>query len=129
MVSLIDTNIIIRYLVDEAGDHLVRSQEVMKKIRNNRLHVHILGEVVMEVIFVLNKQYKVPLADIVDALKNILNFRGVVNEEKIILIEALNVMREKNIDYVDALICTKTKLQGYDWISFDADLVRHCPRR
>jgi len=129
MVSLIDTNIIIRYLVDEAGDHFVRSQEIMKQIRNNRLHVHILGEVVMEVIFVLNKQYKVPLADIVDALKNILNFQGVVNEEKLILIEALNVMREKNIDYVDALICTKTKLQGYDWISFDADLVRHCPRR
>ena len=129
MVSLIDTNIIIRYLADETGELFVHSQEIMAKIRGNKLKVHILSEVIMEVLFVLSKQYKAPLVEIVDALKNILNFRGVVNEDKIVLIEALNVMLEKKIDFVDALICTKTKLQGYDWISFDTDLVRHCPRR
>ena len=129
MVSLVDANIIIRYLADDAGELFVRSQEIMANIRSNKLKAQILSEVIMEVLFVLSKQYKAPLVEIVDALKTILNFRGVVNEDKMVLIEALNVMLEKKIDYVDALICTKTKLQRYDWISFDSDLVRHCPRR
>ncbi len=129
MVSLIDTNIIVRYLVETEGDHFEQSREIMYRIRDNTLRVHVLSEVLMEVIFVLSKHYKAPLSEIVETLKKILNFPGVANSDKILLIDSLNTMLEKKIDYVDALICTKTKLQHYGWISFDADLARHCPRR
>ncbi|WP_276607318.1 PIN domain-containing protein [Campylobacter helveticus] len=38
------------------------------------------------------------------------------------LIEALNIIEHKNIDFVDALICAKCKLQNYKKLSFDKDL-------
>jgi len=36
--------------------------------------------------------------------------------------EELNIIENKNIDFVDALICTKNKLQGFGKLSFDADV-------
>jgi predicted nucleic-acid-binding protein len=47
---------------------------------------------------------------------------GVINTDKLMLFEALSLFADKNIDFVDALICTKTKLQGYNSLSFDKDV-------
>ncbi len=47
---------------------------------------------------------------------------GVVNNNKTILHEALTIIEAKNIDFVDALICAKSNLQGYGEISFDNDV-------
>ncbi len=129
MVSLIDTNIIIRFLVKEDNDLYRRSINIIEQIDQGTLQVEILSEVIMEILFIMTKYYKVPLSHVAEDIKVLLLMDGVVNQDKYILFDALNMMLEKKIDYVDALICTKTKLQGYDWISFDADLVRHCPRR
>lgn len=129
MVSLIDTNIIIRFLVKEDSDLYRQSIEIIEQIDQGTLQVEILSEVVMEILFIMTKYYEASLKNVVEDIKVLLLMEGVVNQDKYILFDALNMMVEKKIDFVDALICTKTKLQGYDWISFDTDLVRHCPRR
>ena len=129
MVSLIDTNIIIRFLVKEDSVLYRRSIEIIEQIDQGTLQVEILSEVVMEILFIMTKYYEASLKNVVEDIKVLLLMEGVVNQDKYILFDALNMMVEKKIDFVDALICTKTKLQGYDWISFDADLVRHCLRR
>ena len=45
-----------------------------------------------------------------------------MNNNKTILNKALNIMLNKNVDLVDALICSKNKLQGYGELSFDRDV-------
>jgi predicted nucleic-acid-binding protein len=40
----------------------------------------------------------------------------------VILNEVFNLIENKNIDFVDALLCAKSKLQGFEKISFDKDL-------
>jgi len=35
---------------------------------------------------------------------------------------------DKNIDYVDALICTKSKMKSYGKISFDKDVMKKCEK-
>ncbi len=52
--------------------------------------------------------------------------KGVINSNKVILSDALSLFVDKNMDFVDALICTKCKLQGYDWLSFDRDVNKYC---
>jgi predicted nucleic-acid-binding protein len=42
------------------------------------------------------------------------------------LIEILNIVNDKNIDFVDALICAKSRLQGYRKLSFDKDVNKKC---
>lgn len=128
MVSLIDTNIIIRFLVGDHEGHLEISKKIFMQIQDATLQVEILSEVLMEVLFVVIKQYQVPKAIAIEKLKGILMLEGVVNSDKMILIETLNMFLDKNIDYVDALICTKSKLEGYGKISFDKDVMKKCER-
>ncbi len=128
MVSLIDTNVIIRFLAADVEALHLESVEIFNKIYNNELQVEILGEVLMEVLFVMKGGYKEPKELTVESLKEIMSLRGVVNKDKYILIEALTLFCDKNIDFVDALICSKAKLQGYGKISFDKDVMKKCER-
>jgi predicted nucleic-acid-binding protein len=128
MISLIDANVIIRFLVREENTLYVKSVEIIERVEKGELKVEILSEVLMEVLFIMTKYYKAPLRDIIEDLKIILRLQGVVNENKYILIISLDMMVEKKIDYVDALICSKSKLQGYGKISFDKDVMKKCER-
>ena len=126
MVSLIDTNVIIRFLVGDHEEHLKKSKEIFEDIQRAKQEVIILDSVLMEVLFVLTKFYKLPKVEVIDDLKAILALEGVVNSDKVILTEALSLVEHKNIDFVDALICTKSKLQGFGKISFDKDVFKKC---
>ncbi len=122
MIYLLDTNIIIRFLVGDNEKILEESTKYFEQIEQGILKVEILSEVLMETFFVLTKFYKIPKNEVISDLKTILSFEGIVNKNKIILFETLNIIENKNIDFVDALICAKCKLQNYDKLSFDKDL-------
>ena len=122
MVYLLDTNIIIRFLVGDNEEHLAKSTEYFEQIELGSMEVEILSDVLMEAFFVLTKFYKVPKIEVISDLKTILSFEGVVNKDKVILFEALSIIENKNIDFVDALICAKCKFQNYEKLSFDKDL-------
>ena len=122
MVYLLDTNIVIRFLVGDNEEHLAKSTEYFEQIELGSMEVEILSDVLMEAFFVLNKFYKLPKVEVISDLKTILSFEGVVNKDKVILFEALSIIENKNIDFVDALICAKCKFQNYEKLSFDKDL-------
>ncbi len=122
MVYLLDANVIIRFLIGDNEEFLTQSIAIFKNIENASLEVEILESVLMEVFFVLTKFYQLPKEEVINDLKAILALNGVVNSNKAILIEALTLIEHKNIDFVDALICAKSKLQGYKKLSFDKDL-------
>ena len=86
------------------------------------MQVEILDGVLMEAFFVLTKFYKLPKKEVIDDLKIILALNGVINSNKATLFETLTILETKNIDFVEALICAKSKLQGYGKLSFDDDL-------
>ena len=125
MVYLIDTNVIIRFLVGDHKEHLEVATEIFKKVELGEYEVEILDSVIMEALFVLIKFYKLPKDEVIDDLKKIIALRGVVGN-KVLLIETLNIVENKNIDFVDALICSKSKLEGYGKLSFDKDVNRKC---
>ena len=122
MVYLLDTNIIIRFLVGDNEEHLAKSTEYFEQIELGSMEVEILSDVLMEAFFVLTKFYKVPKVEVISDLITILSFEGVVNKDKVILFETLSIIENKNIDFVDALICAKCKFQNYEKLSFDKDL-------
>lgn len=84
-----------------------------KKLANGDLLVIVSDTVLMECFFVLTKFYKLPKNEVIEDLKTI-------------LFETLSLIESKNIDFVDALICAKAKLQGFGKLSFDKDVNRKC---
>lgn len=124
MVYLIDTNIIIRFLVGDHSDHLAQSSAMFARIESCEIEVEIIDSVLMEAFFVLTKFYKLPKVEVISDLKRILSLEGIVNDNKLILFETLSIIENKNIDFVDALLCAKVRLQGMNVLSFDSDLKR-----
>jgi len=122
MVYLLDTNVILRFLIGDDEKFLAQSKTIFEEIESSQIQVEILDSVLMEAYFVLTKFYKIDKNDAISDLKTILAFDGVVNHNKAILFETLTLMENKNIDFVDALICAKIKLQGYKKLSFDHDV-------
>jgi len=126
MAILIDSNIIIRFLVGDHEEHLIESTRIFEEIESGKIEVEMLDVVLMETLFALTKFYGLPKAEVVLDLKAILAMQGVINSNKVILFDTLSLFADKNVDFVDALICAKSKLQGYDWLSFDRDISKIC---
>lgn len=121
-MHLIDANVIVRFLTADHEEHFHKAKEILLKIESREMEAEILDGVLAEVYFVLLKVYGLPKQSIIKDLKTILSLDGIVGDNKIILFEALSILERKNIDFVDALICAKAKLQNYDILSFDNDL-------
>ncbi len=125
MAYLIDTNVIILFLVGDHAEHLAQSSAILERVEQGEIEIHILASVLMEVFFVLTKFYKIPKEEVINDLKRILSLDGVINDDKLILFETLSIIENKNIDFVDALLCAKQRLQGLEILSFDND-VKKC---
>lgn len=124
MPALIDTNIIIRYLIQDNEKQFLKTVDIFNDIDSGNLQVEILDGVIMESLYVLIKFYELPKNDVIDSLKTILYSAGVINNNKHILLEALNIFKNRNMDFVDCLICAKSKVEDYSVISFDKELNR-----
>ena len=126
MAALLDTNVIIRFLTGDDEKLFAKSVAIFRKIERGETEAVILDTVLMEVLFVLTKLYGFPKSEVVRDLKALLTLPGVVNADKVVLAEALTIHEEKNLDFVDALICAKSRLQGYGFLSFDEKLKKRC---
>jgi len=118
--ALIDTNLIIRLLV--ADGEFEKAVKIFEKIEKAELFVEIKPCVIVEAYFVLTKFYKFDKSNIIEDLKKIISLDGVINNDKIIILEALSIMEYKSIDFVDALLCAEVKLKNKEVISFDKDI-------
>jgi predicted nucleic-acid-binding protein len=95
----VDANYIIRYFVND--------NEKMAEIAEETLmneEVFISHEVLAEVIYVLGGIYEIPKREISLKLITLLS-QGNVNSLDGVAIEALMIFVDKNIDFVDALLC------------------------
>ena len=119
---LVDANVIIRLITKEPIEHYEKSKKFFESVAKREIKAIILESVLMECYFVLFKLYKIDKKQVLQNLKILLEFKNIVNEDKYILIETLNILENKNIDFVDALLCAKSNLLGYEVISFDKDI-------
>lgn len=122
---LIDANIIVRFLTADHEEQFQKAKEILLKLESREIEAEILDGVLAEVYFVLTKVYRLPKQSVTLDLKTLLSLDGVVGDNKIILFEALSILEHKNIDFIDALICAKVRLQNYKPLSFDND-VKKC---
>jgi predicted nucleic-acid-binding protein len=116
-MNIVDANIILRYLLQDAIQFLDQARD---KIENQ--NIFIPNEVIAEVVYVLEKVYKVERLQISDNLKNLLNYSNIRTNDKNILVEALKVYSEIKIDFVDALLFAYSKIGGHTIFTFDKKL-------
>lgn len=113
----LDTNVVLRYLLQDCEEFIKQSKEY---IEDNE--VYIKNEVLSEVVYVLNKTYKVPKNILSAVLKEFIANSNIHSDSKEVINLSLDIFESKNIDFVDSLLCAYNKILKYEIISFDKKL-------
>ena len=124
--KLPDTNIILRYLLDDVPQLSAKASALFEKVRVGNEKVLILESVLAECVCVLNKFYKVPKPEVVEKLQGLLLYKGIANEDKKDLVEALNIYSDHWIDIVDCILCAKSRNHNLHLLSFEEKLIKLC---
>ena len=119
-VYLIDTNVILRYLLGDHAEFSPKAEAFMKDVSEGRKKAEILDVVTVECIYVLEKYYQVSKGEIVEKLSGILNFSGIANSNRAETLTALVKYRDSNIDIVDCILAAKSSPSKLI-VSFDRD--------
>ena len=120
-VYLIDTNVILRYLLSDHKQFSPIAESFMQDISKGLKKALIPAVVVVECIYVLEKFYKVSRPEIVDTIGSVLNLKGMVNPDKSQIIKALLTYKDHNIDIVDCILAASSS-PDRPVVTFDKDL-------
>ena len=103
-VYLIDTNVVLRYLLGDHPEFSPKAEAFMFDVSKGAKKAEILDVVIVECIYVMEKYYEIPKTEIVEKLSGILNFSGIVNPDRSEILEALLKYENSNIDIVDCIL-------------------------
>lgn len=114
-----DTNTILRYLLGDEPRLYEKAAKVFEKVRTGEEKVIILESVLVECIYALARFYKVPKKEASAKLQELLHYRGVMNDDRDELIEALTTFAEKSsLAIVDCILCAKAKKSNMSLFTF-----------
>ncbi len=115
----LDTNVILRYLLEEPKDHFKRAKALLTRAAAGELRVHVSAIVAAEVMAILVHSYDVPRSDAAQALIDLLSARGARTEADVV--DALELTRDQKVDFVDAYTWLTCRQANAELASFDRD--------
>jgi len=104
MISLLDTNVIIRFLTADKGKKYKNLYSFFQSLENGEMKVELKLIVLFQVIFVLKSYYKVPKKNIAEGMIGLLKYRGITIKEKQVVRRTLELWGDKNIEIVDCYL-------------------------
>lgn len=116
-MRLIDANVIIRCILDDCPEMTDKAVEVIDS------GAYTKPEVLAEVVYVLQRVYRVRRSKIKDMLKDILEI--VRCQEKECILCALGIYESVSLDFVDCLLIAYNKINRENIFSFDKKLNKH----
>ncbi|BAF71658.1 PIN domain-containing protein [Sulfurovum sp. NBC37-1] len=119
---LIDTNVVVRFLTRDNEKYFLKSVAIFQDIEDGKMEAMLMDFIVAEIVSVLHRIYKHSKKEIATTLKKLLLYDHLYTENKLITFEALEIYAEKNIDFADAVLYAKQRLEGFEIISFDKDI-------
>jgi predicted nucleic-acid-binding protein len=116
----LDANVILRYfLADDVEQHIIS-----KNIIEGDQDIFVLDGVVVETVYVLTKTYGINRKLASDKLVELFEQKRFCLENKTFVLEALNILKKKNLDFVDCMLCACKKLKNVEVFTFDKKLLK-----
>lgn len=116
----IDTNVFLRYLVDDQSLQHKDSMALIEACESGRFRPYTSGVVLSELIFVLIKLYKQPKKEVLDSIDKLLLIRNLTLIDKTNTPPALAFYRKFNVKFGDCLIASQIPAKAA-LITYDKD--------
>ena len=118
---LVDTNLIVRYLVQDHEKHAKAAGRLLEACDRGEVVIVVLPAVLAECVFVLESFYEHSRADIASALSRLVSSPGIEISEVAIHLDALDRYKRTKIHFVDCLIAATAAVENVAVASFDQD--------
>jgi len=120
MKVCVDTNVILRFLLNDPPEMAEKAAQVFKAAEKGEVTLVVNMIVIAEAIWVLQSFYKHSIPAIAKAITDFILSEGILVEDKITLLSALQLYEIRRIDFIDAWLAAKMQQQGIQQIySFD----------
>lgn len=119
-MALVDANIVLRYLLDDHPELSPKAVEIIEE-RDASLPM----EAACEVVYVLQKVYKVDREQIQQYLSELVNRKLVAVEKPEVFLKALECYSSTSFDFVDMLLWAYYAVEQQEVLTFDEKLRRY----
>lgn len=117
----VDANVVLRFLTGDPPEMAAKALELMSRAEKGDIGLRVSHLVVAEIVWVLSSFYRYDKSRIAETLISFLGADGIYAENPAFLIQALQDMAGKNVDFVDAYLAALTRAQEESICSFDND--------
>jgi predicted nucleic acid-binding protein len=115
-----DTNLFLRYLTNDIPEQADAVEGVLRQAIKGEISLTTNSLAIAEIVWTLESFYHLPPADIQAKVLAILNTPGLTVVEGELVLQAILLYAEKNVDYIDAYNAVWLLNQGIDTVcSFD----------
>jgi len=119
-MTIVDANIVLRYVLN---DHEELSSKAADILEHQTVMLPI--EAACEVVYVLQKVYRIDKSDIEDQLSKLVT-EGLINLDKPdVFLKALECYASKSFDFVDTLLWAYHAVEQHDIMTFDEKLSKY----
>lgn len=113
-MRFLDTNIFIRFLTDDVPEKANACEKIFKRAVEKEETLFTTDLVIAEIVWVLESFYELPKKEVQDKVEKILNTPNLICPHKDLILSALVLYSEKNIDYIDAYNSLTLKEKGIE---------------
>lgn len=119
-IAIVDANVILRYLLKDNEEFYNRAEILFSDVLLGKKKILLLHTVIAEVVYVLQKLYKVDRKEIAEVLKELLKIKNIKINDRETILKAIDIFENKNLDFVDCILCAYGS--KYAIVSFDKEV-------
>src|SRR6185503_14377485 len=108
----VDANIVLRFLTGDPEALAQRSARLMARAERGEVTLFIAPLVLAEIIWVLRSFYHYPMTDIANTMLSLISAQGIDVDQPDLLIQAIELARDRNVDFIDAYLAVQAAKQG-----------------
>lgn len=123
----VDANVLLRFLTGEPEDLALKAVGLMRRAEQGEALLLISPLVLAEMIWVLKSFYRRSYDEIAQVLIPLLLAEGVEVEDREMMIRAIELVRDKNVDFADAVLVLEAIRNGETVCTFDSSDFKRLP--
>lgn len=125
----IDANIVIRLLTNDPEDQASRAQKWMDRADRKEIELVLDRTVLAEIIWTMKSYYEYSMSAISEVLIPLLSSESINVEDRDLLTAAIELSRDKNVDFLDAYLALRAVEHQETVCTFDKTDFKKLPAK